>query len=494
MLRKIRIAVALLFFVLVTFNIAALKLQFMPALLAFNVGVILLWLVITLLFGRIYCSTVCPMGVFQDIVIWLSRRWNKRKKFTYSKPYVLLRIGVLFIAIMTFFSGLPLLLSLIEPYSAYERMVVHLFKPLGFEVNNWLAVLSDRFDWYYFYKEEIFVTSISALVIAAVTMVVIIFLSYLYGRKFCNTICPVGTILSGLGSTSLYKITLDESKCNGCGVCAKKCKATCIDSSTKRIDNGRCVVCFDCIDNCRQGALQFTPTWKKAGKIESISVDSDTKNEPDSSRRQFLVTTALAATAASAAMANDKVDELVATVSGKQPYKRKTPLSPPGSVGHKHLAAHCTSCHLCVSKCPQKVLRPALKEYGWSGIMQPIMQFDKGYCEYNCTICGDECPAGAIHSLSKEVKHATKVGQAVFTKQNCVVNTDGVHCNNCVEHCPVEAIRLVSFNNELMIPADIDAEKCIGCGACEYHCPAKPYSAIHVEGLSVHETVSVIKK
>ena len=143
--------------------------------------------------------------------------------------------------------------------------------------------------------------------------------------------------------------------------------------------------------------------------------------------------------------------------------------------------------------------------------LQPEMQYDKGYCRPECTTCSEVCPAGAIRPITVEQKTAVQIGHAVFVKENCVVFTDGVSCGNCAHHCPSGAIQMVpdgegyTLNTEngrwydslgnmvdtrriSMIPS-VNTEKCIGCGACEYLCPSRPFSAIYVEGHEVHREI-----
>ena len=161
------------------------------------------------------------------------------------------------------------------------------------------------------------------------------------------------------------------------------------------------------------------------------------------------------------------------------------PVAPPGAQSIEHLQAKCTACHLCVSKCPSHVLQPAVMEYGLRGVMQPVMRYDKGYCLYDCTLCGEVCPTGAILPLALEQKRMTQLGHAVFHRERCVVARDGVECGNCAEHCPADAIRLQRGVDGRMYP-QIEKALCIGCGACENLCPATP-KAIEVKGYKVHK-------
>jgi formate hydrogenlyase subunit 6/NADH:ubiquinone oxidoreductase subunit I len=121
-------------------------------------------------------------------------------------------------------------------------------------------------------------------------------------------------------------------------------------------------------------------------------------------------------------------------------------------------------------------------EYGLGGIMQPVMKFDDGYCNYDCNLCSQICPAGAIKPLTVEQKHSTQPGRVVFNKDICVVNVNRTSCGACAEHCPVQAIHMVPFEGGLTIP-ETTPDLCVGCGGCEFICPVK---AVHIEGNPIH--------
>ena len=168
---------------------------------------------------------------------------------------------------------------------------------------------------------------------------------------------------------------------------------------------------------------------------------------------------------------------------------RKNPVTPFGSQSIDHFYQHCTACQLCVTVCPNNVLRPSSR---LEHLMQPEMSFERGYCRPECVKCSEVCPAGAILKITPEEKTNWKVGTAGVDYDLCVVNRDGVHCGNCARHCPVGAIKMVKKNPDdeksLRIPS-VNEEKCIGCGACENLCPSRPISAITVNGYSVHHNV-----
>ncbi len=464
------------------------KIQFLPALLALNVGVVLLLIVLTLLFGRIYCSVICPLGVFQDIVSRLSGK-RKKNRFRYSPALSWLRYGVLGVFIVALVAGIGSLAALLAPYSAYGRIASNLFAPVYQWGNNLLAYLAERADSYAFYETEVWMKSLSTFVIAAVTFIVLVILAWRNGRTYCNTICPVGTVLGFLSRYSLFKPVIDTAKCNGCGLCARNCKASCINSKAHEIDYSRCVACMDCLDKCKQGAISYTRRRKTSAASATVQAQASSAKQVDDTRRAFLSATAVLATTAALKAQEKKVDGGLAAIEEKKIPARATALTPPGALSARHFAQHCTACQLCVSVCPNQVLRPSsdlLK------LMQPEMSYERGYCRPECTKCSEVCPAGAIRPISKADKSAIQIGHAVWIKENCICITDDVECGNCARHCPVSAIQMVASDPEnpksRKIPV-VNAERCIGCGACENLCPSRPFSAIYVEGHLMHRIV-----
>jgi len=491
MLKKIRVILSVTLFTLITFyflDFAGIlpfqfhvlgHIQFVPALLAHNFAILIFLVLLTFLFGRIYCSSICPMGVFQDIFGWISKRVKKKKKYTYSKPKTILRWSIVGVTTVLFFFGITSLLGLLDPFSAYGRMATHLFKPAYMAGNNLLASIFTSFGNYRFYFMDIFIFSIFSFVVASITFLVIGFLAWKYGRTFCNTICPVGTLLGVPGEYSLFKIRIDSGKCTACGICAAKCKASCIDAKGKTVDNSRCVDCFNCVDSCKFDALTYTTSQKK-------TVEETEKTTVDEGKRKFLLTGIMAAIATPSLLAKGRGRGKGRFLTEEKIRTRQTPISPPGAQSTKHLLKHCSSCHLCISKCPTNVLKPAFMEYGIGGMMQPVMFFEKGYCQFDCTICSRVCPNHALKPLTKEQKHKTQMGYVVFNEDICIVPVKHKSCGACAEHCPTQAVKMIPYKGGLTIPT-IDTSICVGCGACEYICPVRPIRAIYVEGNKVHQ-------
>jgi len=515
MLRKIRITLAVICFVLVTWLFLDFtgvahawfgwlaKIQFLPAVLALNLLVVLALVVLTLVFGRIYCSVICPLGVFQDVVAWIGKKCRPKKQrkmpYTYSPAKSWLRYAVLALFVLALLAGAGSLAALVAPYSAYGRMASNLLQPLYRLGNNLLAAVAEHYHSYAFYAVDVWVKSLSTLLIAVATFLVIGVLAWRNGRTYCNTICPVGTVLGFLSRFSLFRIRFDADKCKSCSMCSRNCKASCIDFKTHTVDYSRCVACGNCLDKCNFDALHYTAamptladafpkkkeTKKKEEKKDTAKAEAA---EPDATLRAFLATLTMGAATTWVKAQTNEVDGGLAEIQDKKVPARRRHVTPPGSLSARHMASHCTGCQLCVSACPNGVLRPS---GGLLTLMQPEMSFERGACRPECTRCSEVCPTGAIRPITREEKSSLQVGHAEWIQENCIPVTDGVTCGNCARHCPVGAITMVSLGDDESSPKvpAVNVERCIGCGTCEYLCPARPFSAIYVEGHDTHRMV-----
>lgn len=491
MLRKLRILLAVVCFVLITglfldftgslhaaFGWLA-RIQLLPALLALNLGVVAALAIVTLLFGRIYCSVVCPLGVLQDGAAALGKQARKNR-YAHSPEKKRLRYGLFTLFVIALAAHVHAIVILLAPYSTYGRFVQTLLAPLYRGGNNLLARFAERMDSYALYPVENWLPGVAALLPLAVVALICV-LAWRNGRTWCNTACPVGTMLGFLSRFSWMKPVIDTSKCNGCGLCARNCKAACIDPKSHTIDYSRCVDCMDCLEVCRKGAIRYT---RRRAALPEKSGET-----ADKGRRSFLIGAGLLAAGAVRAQEKIKMDGGLAAVSEQKIPERKTPIVPPGAEGLKHFGIHCTGCQLCVAACPNRVLRPSTD---LSRLMQPESSYEHGYCRPECTKCSEVCPTGAIRKITAADKSATQIGHAVWIRENCVALTDGVECGNCARHCPAGAISMIPADPQRAdspkIPA-VNTERCIGCGACENLCPARPFSAIYVEGHERHRTV-----
>jgi polyferredoxin len=495
MLRKIRITLAAVMFIGITLLFLDFtgtmhqwvswipKIQFLEAVLALNVVVIAALILLTLIFGRMYCSVICPLGVMQDIIAWFGKKARKNR-YSYSKAKHGLRVLFFTLMLMSIVLGVSVIVQLLAPYSAFGRIATNLLQPLYIGGNNMLATIAEASDSYLFYHHEVWMRSLVSLIIAAATFGILFLLAWRNGRTWCNTICPVGTALAVFAKFSWMKIRFDEQKCRNCSMCSKNCKAACIDYKNHMVDYTRCVVCGDCIESCKFGALKYARATQQQEKQQTKQ-----REETDTGRRSFLIGATLASTAVMA-QEKKKVDGGLAAIAERVIPERQTPLTPPGSLSAQNMAKRCTGCQLCISECPNDVLRPSTD---LMTLMQPTMSYERGYCRPECTRCSEVCPAGAIQPITPIEKSAIQIGHAVWIKQNCVAINDGVPCGNCARHCPTGAIEMIPLDpddgDSPLVPA-INEAHCIGCGACENLCPGKNgQTAIMVEGHEVHKEV-----
>ena len=515
MLKKLRVALAVLFWAGITLLLLDVsgalhgwlgwmaRIQFLPAVLALNAAVIAGLILLTLLFGRIYCSVICPLGVFQDAVAHVSvarkRRKKNHKPYSASPERKWLRYGIWVLFVAALVAGVQVFVALLAPYSAYGRMVQNFLQPIMLWGNNLLAWLSERAGSYAFYHRDVWLRSLPTFLVAAATLVAVVILAWRNGRTWCNAICPVGTTLSFFSRFALFRPVIDMEKCKKCHVCEHNCKAACIDIAAEKIDYSRCVDCFNCLNDCKFGALKYRFAYgrqspaetKAAGTAESAPAQTTASSGAVPSaegRRAFLAGTALALGGATLGAQSKKLDGGYAAILDKEIPERDTPVTPFGSKSVKDFYAHCTACQLCVAACPNGVLRPSTD---LRRLMQPEMSYERGYCRPECVRCSEVCPTGAILRITKEEKTQYRVGLAQVNRDLCIVETKGTSCGNCARKCPVGAIKMVKVNPDdpasLRRPTVIE-ERCIGCGACENLCPARPVSAITVNGRSFHLT------
>lgn len=510
-LKKARVVVSLVFFLLITFvfvdftnaiagNIiqGILYLQFLPSLINFAglaavaASGFIFVITLNLLFGRIYCSTICPLGTFQDIVLWFRKKLQQKKRFKHRRSYFILHYGLLLLAAVLLVFGLIGPLLLLDPYSNYGRMAANLFRPVYLWLNNQGALGLESVEIYTLYRVEPGITHWFSVSFSALFFLFIVWFSYKFGRLFCNTLCPVGAFLGLVSRFSLFKIRLDKSLCTSCGKCSAVCKAGCIDVKSRELDFSRCVGCLNCLTSCPSNGVVFSMAKRS---------DSPPVKEFDPARRDTIKST-LGTVATLAVLPLSGQGRRNGRNRGKDLQQgqgqgrgrhhgprevvKDYPVSPPGSGSIEHFNNTCTACHLCVSVCPTHVLKAAFMEYGLEGIMQVRMDYHSNYCNFDCVACTEVCPTGALRPLNLDEKHVLQLGKVKFIKQNCIVYTDGTDCGACSEHCPTKAVNMKPFRKTLFLP-EVNPDICIGCGACEYACPTDPKS-IFVDGNPVHLT------
>lgn len=470
------------------------RIQIFPLALSGAITAIALWLGITLLFGRIYCSGICPMGVLQDIFIRsgrLTRRSRMHRRFRYSMPRNKTRYTILAIVAGSAVMGLTLFPSLFDPYSAFARIGSEILLPGA----QWLS------------GQPVLVASALALAIAAVTLAAVALVAFRHGRLICNTVCPIGATLGLFSRWSLFHFDIDTDLCVNCRKCEHACKAGCIDVGSHVIDGSRCVNCFNCVEACDSHALRYTTRRKrlsipmmqpvnnaasttpavKSDKISTeISDNAATQAKATGApvkidRRKFLATGLIVSATPTLTAIAGSARRIQAIDRGSKPLTPSRYVAPPGRHSMTAFLERCTGCGLCVSRCPAKVLRPSSNEFGWLHMLHPVMDFEASYCRYNCTRCTEVCPTGALQPITVEEKHIFIIGHAQVEPDNCI------GCGLCVERCPRKAITLqprkAPKQGQSRAAATVDTGDCIGCGACEYICPASPIKAIVVNGI-----------
>ncbi|MDR1085178.1 MAG: 4Fe-4S dicluster domain-containing protein [Deltaproteobacteria bacterium] len=485
MLRKIRTAAAIVVFTLACFLFVSGSLsvyftwvihaQLVPAILSGSLITAALLLSVTMLFGRLYCSVLCPLGILQDIF----SRFGAAGRFQYSKGKPRMRLVFLLIFVTSLLAGTPIIFNLLEPYSAFGRIAAAILSPVWQLGINVLARIAEHYESYLVSATPVWIKGAASLTVALLTLLVIGWLSYRGGRSWCNTVCPVGTALGFLNRYALIHPRIKKADCVHCGICAKKCKASCIDSKKACIDASRCVVCLNCLDVCPKKALSYTvPKWLKT---PGHHVHSTT----ELLRRNFAVAAAgtlatLLLKPASVFPDSGEVDAL----TRKRPYRRAVPVLPPGAHSLETFSDHCTGCQLCVSICPNQVLSV-------SGQLleapQPNLSFERGYCRPNCVDCSNVCPTGAIRPITLPEKSALQIGMAVAVPARCLLS-QGEICVACSRNCPTAAIEKMEANDGKSY-LTINTEHCTGCGACEYYCPIRPQAAIQVRGNDVQRLI-----
>ncbi|HVN59371.1 MAG TPA: 4Fe-4S dicluster domain-containing protein [Bacteroidales bacterium] len=433
---------------------------------------------LTILSGRLYCSFLCPLGIVQDIFSRVGGMFRKKfRKYGFRRAHTILRYSILALTLIVSLTWGIALLMVLDPYSIFGRMMTYFGKPIVMLLNNLLAGVFGKFHIYTFVHSPLPWFGTVVYIIPLIFLALVGYMSFRHGRLYCNTVCPVGTFLGLLSKVSFLRIRFDNDKCSKCGRCAVACKSSCIDFMNKEVDLSRCVDCFNCIKSCPDKALLYGPLSLRKAKSPETPADR--------SKRKSLLAVILFLSGTRIISGQNKAAPVPKKASTVK-EKKTSSICPPGSGSIEKFVRNCTACSLCVSACPNNVLVPSFREYGLSSVMQPHMDFHKGFCAYECVRCLEICPTGALMPLALEAKKLTQIGKAVFIKDNCIVNTEHTACGACSEACPTKAVHMIPFMGHLVIPETND-EICIGCGHCENACPTTPYKAIFINGNPVHK-------
>lgn len=477
------------------------RLQFVPAFLGTLSGkqwaaaVLAGLVVLTLIFGRVYCSFLCPLGLLQDVVIrlrsFVDRRRGKPRKAAavrYAPPVPVIRYAVLALTVLSLLGGATLLLAWLDPYTIAARLAAGVVNPLAAEANNLFENTAMATD----YTNPEWARYGTALLLVAAMALLPLAMAWWKGRLYCNTVCPVGALLGLLSRRPLLRLGMDADTCALCGQCLKTCKAHCIDLKNRRIDTSRCVNCYNCVSVCDRHSMR--PRWSNpfrrrpaettrpaehAGKKKAPAEPANAPTHPHATgpvanpaRRAFLGAAACSIPAFFASCRPAPAN----TLSGDpavQGDNRADAATPPGSRNIDLFLDRCTGCGLCITACPTHVLQPSLTRYGIRGVMKPYLDFTKGFCNFDCNICTTVCPEGALLPLPLPEKKQTQLALASFHRDRCIVQQNRTECGACTEHCPTKAL----FTKEETFPI-FHHDLCTACGECEGICPEGAVSLV----------------
>ena len=377
-----------------------------------------LLLIVTFVFGRVYCSILCPFGILQEAFdIFYKKIGRKKKKNPPHKNYKYKYI-IAFVFFSTLLGGSTVLIKYIDPYT----------------------IFSNAFSF-----------SLIGIILSALVLILVFYKN----RFFCTNICPVGAILGLISRYSIFKIAMDKPSCASCGVCARSCPSGCIDIKGGKIDNEMCIKCFKCVRVCPTNSIVYYKAEQKTKKKPKKSK----KTQFNPTRREALI--GLGALSAFGALVAIGV-----SFSKNMASKIKNIILPPGAVNANRMANKCLNCNLCINNCPTKILTKANKDFGAVHI---DFSKGKGYCEYNCNNCGKVCPTGAIKPLNIGDKQMTRIAISTINKDACK------KCGNCEVVCPTGAITKDDKGNYA-----VDGIKCIGCGQCKTVCSENAITVIPV--------------
>jgi len=431
-------------------------------------------LALTLLLGRFFCGWVCPLGTLLDGV----RHLLPRKREPGPRDLRWIKYLVLTLCLTGAFSGLPVV-GYVDPFSILVRSLaltvypaLHagttgLFTFTYHTAPDWVNAVTEPVygilrETVLPFRQKVFTT---ALLSGAVLLGVFL-LELRQRRFFCRNLCPLGAMLGLFARFSGLSAHGSDGECGKCAVCARVCRMGAIEGQG-RISPEDCSLCLDCVDVCPQNRIGFGFFAKRNSPAFHLP-----------SRRAFLWSITAGAVA-----------PLFLKTRGMTRVPDPLLIRPPGALAEEEFLDLCVRCGECMQVCIGNALHPAFLEAGIEGMFTPKLVPRIGYCEYNCTLCGQVCPTGAIRRLAPEEKHRTVIGQAVFDTDRCLPYARGVPCIVCEEHCPTPD-KAIKFREVMVVDQDGTSRMvkqpycverlCVGCGICETRCPLPGRSAVAV--------------
>ncbi len=425
--------------------------------------VFLLLILVNLIFGRLYCSFLCPVGLIQDISIAVSDKLGiKKRKVPGMASF---KTFLLFLFLVLVFVRLPLYF-LVDHFTNMVSFLAHAVNPL---ISMAVSPLSGAvYEYSSIYFREI-PFDLHRSFFYSIFFILSVFISSLFfPRLFCNSICPSGLLFSFLARHSLLSIRQEDS-CRTCGKCDRKCPVMCIEDGY--VDKTQCIMCFECLRQCPVNSLRLS---FKAGKGRQ-----DEKASYSKEKRGLLRSALFAGLGLSGGF-------LLKSLAGAE--SKNTDIAevfPPGGDTYESFLSRCTNCGLCISVCPTGVLKPVSYSHSSSNRLLPALDFNKSYCSFECNVCMSVCPMNALKYLSLPEKQVTAIGKARLDTGLCIPYSLGLDCGACAEHCPTAAIKMIDLG-KVLAPV-VSTKHCIGCGICQYSCPVEGTKAIAVKPLDIHE-------
>jgi polyferredoxin len=445
---------------------------------------------LTLLFGRVWCGWICPMGTLIDILHNIF--FKKAKRIVDSEKFRNVKYYILFFLVLTSVFSLSLS-GYLDPISILTRtftlsiypainamfeqsLIAGYTSDIGFisSVSDSAYVLMK--EYFLAFKQPVYYLNFFTFFV----FFLIIFLERYEKRFWCKNLCPSGALLALISPFALIK-RKPIMQCADCETgCNENCKLA-LFSGEKEKDylKKECIYCFDCIEKCPNTRVEYYFGIEKRKKVG-----------PDLTKRGLIGSLSAGVVAYPLLRINPLSEEI------RIPARL---IRPPGALNEKDLTARCLRCGECMRVCIQNAIQPSFFEAGAEGLWTPKMDMRLGYCEYDCTLCGQTCPSQAIKELSLEEKHKDVIGKAVIDKNRCIPYAKGIDCIVCEEHCPTLPKKAILFKKETVIGEDgvervikkpyVDEELCIGCGICEHKCPLEKQG-----GILIYNQKKVIKE
>jgi polyferredoxin len=453
--------------------------------LGWSLGVI----VLTFLFGRVFCNWVCPLGSLHQFIGWVSRRRRPQEQMRLNQYRSIHFIKYFVLVVFLIMAALgSLQIGLLDPIVLMYRTFSTVFAPASDMLVNTvegtaasIQVDSPMLDNLKFgpgVANRVFVGSFWI----GLLFLLLLAMNFWYPRFFCRILCPLGALLGILSRFSLFRINRDVGKCTNCQQCLIRCEGASDPQSKVRVSE--CVSCLNCLEDCPENALSFSFTGLDHQQVI---------RGPDLSRRR-LILAGITGLIAFPLLRNNGL----ATDENFSPYM----IRPPGSVSEPEFMKKCIKCDQCINVCPTNVLQPAtLKEGGFETLWTPVMNFNIGHCQLKCNLCSEVCPTGAIRKITVAEKLGKNeyaqqgpiiLGTAFINRSRCLPWANEIPCVVCEEVCPVapkaiqtrdEEVKDVFGKKVVLNKPFVVPDLCIGCGICQTECPVADRPAVYVTAI-----------